>query len=91
MLILVGLARAAHAEPSLSSEMQFHFEGERDEGIAWMGFGSASLVGGGALLEGGSRFERGLSYPLLGFGAIEGLEEPKVQTYFDHALLASPS
>jgi len=58
-IVAVGGAAQAQVQAPLSAAMQRHFDGERDEGYAWMGFGSASLVSGGILFKDGGDLERG--------------------------------
>jgi hypothetical protein len=68
-----GTARAQSPQAPLSLAMQTHFEGERDEGYAWMGFGAATLVTGGILYKEGGDLQRGIAYPALSFGSLHML------------------
>jgi hypothetical protein len=75
-LTLVLAGGRARAEPSsagaaVDDAVTSYFAGEYAEGFAWMAVGDASLVGGGTLVAQQNGVMRGMSYPLLAFGAIQ--------------------
>ena len=55
----------------MQSEMETYFEGERLGGVGFMTVGAGSLVAGGLLLASDSDFLKGMSYPMLGLGAVQ--------------------
>ncbi len=71
LVLAAGVAGSARAEAPLAGEVRLHFDGERDQGVAWLGFGAASLVAGGALVERSDAAPRAAAWPLLALGAVE--------------------
>ena len=66
-----GWAQVTAAD--MQGEMETYFEGERLGGITFMTIGAGSVVAGGLLLASDSDFLKGMSYPMLGLGAVQML------------------
>jgi hypothetical protein len=58
---------------SIESDMRGYYEGERTSAYVVMALGGASVAGGSVLVTRDSDFARGLGWPLIALGALEGL------------------
>ncbi len=69
------LAAAATAEPvdkaTMQRELHTYFEGEKAEGIAFLGAGLAAFATGSALLGRRTAFARGVAWPVIIVGVIQ--------------------
>ena len=78
LLLATSLATALPAfadkkNAAMSANIQTYFDGEEQEGVAWMTIGSAGLTGGAAALSQPGNFVKGFAGMTIGFGAVHTL------------------
>src|SRR4051812_30402064 len=71
------------APAALRADMHSYFQGEKREGVAFMGVGAPAVLAAGALLAQDGELGRGLGAPLLAIGVIELIAGVVVYTRTD--------
>lgn len=98
LIALMLAAQLARADGSVEAPLREYFAGEQAEGYAWFALGAPALAVGGALVGRSDDLSRGLSYPLLAFGAIQllaglwllGVTEGRVERYHRAIVAGEP-